>query len=136
MTNKTQYGELVPGFFLVKKESEQLGVQYTISHDGIDIFYFKTKPVSLEKYCELESKKALEKGLGEFCYTGWYYNAKTSTANFSVTPRIGFRFYNSIVESGWDVEKLNKEKRYQELDQAVYIYNLSGKLIENHEEES
>ena len=132
-TEITNYGDLVPGYQLLKKVHEQLGVSYIISDGSIGIFSFKDKPISIGRYLEIETPIAESKGLDSPCYTGWTYRANLATAGFVFTPAVGFKLYNAIAASGWGVENLIEKKRYDELDQSVYIFNLAGKLLENKE---
>ena len=77
--------------------------------------------------CRISYKKFLEDNT---CATAWVFKSMINSKKFIFTPRIGFAIYNAIIESGWNVEKLNKEKRYNELDQAIYLFDLAGQLLE------
>lgn len=121
-TNIVEFGELIPGFTLRKKAYVQGGndiSSYEICLDNFPIFAFTEKPISYKKFLEDNT-----------CATAWVFKSMINSKKFIFTPRIGFAIYNAIIESGWNVEKLNKEKRYNELDQAIYLFDLAGQLLE------
>jgi len=125
-TEILEYGELIPRFTL-RKKSYDLGnkkaTQYEICQDNFPVFIYPTKPISFEKFIKSST-----------CVTSWTYEASNATKDFRFIPRIGAEIFKSILESGWSVKNINEKKRYDELDQAIYLFNLAGLLIEKTEE--
>jgi len=79
-----------------------------------------------------EQCEGLEKENGQEtpCFSGWVHLAIIESKRFVFSPSTGKKVYDAIVASGWDTDKLCKEKRHYEVEQGIYIFNLAGKLIE------
>ncbi len=136
MKKITEYGEVIPGFTLRRVEREQSGIpdKYELIESGdisasgvASVHTFIEKPISYKEYLRIEGEKQETP-----CATGWVHIAMKESARFTFKPRIGHKIYNGIIESGWDADKLSEEKRYNELDQGVYVFELAGRLIESH----
>jgi hypothetical protein len=114
------YGEIIPGFELVKITRNVNGIDaisLELQEDGFPVFVYDHIP---------KSKEDFDDG-----YTGWVYQAMLSGTKFKFPPEIGFRIFKACVEAGWNPENELDKKLKEGSQLSIWLYERIALKIKN-----